>query len=83
MRYLVTGGAGFLGTHLCRRLLSEGFSVLCVDDFSTGSKQNIEDLKKNKKFEFLKHDVTKPFFPENINGIFNLASPASPVHLSV
>jgi UDP-glucuronate decarboxylase len=80
MRYLVTGGAGFLGSHLCTRLLNDGHSVLCLDDFSTGSKDNIESLFSNSDFEFVKHDITKPFWPDNIEAIFNLASPASPVH---
>jgi len=80
MRYLVTGGSGFLGTHLCRRLLADGHYVLCVDDLSKGIIENITDNMDNNNFEFLKHDITKPLFPESIDGIFNLASPASPVH---
>tara|TARA_B100000700_G_C15024485_1_gene847435 strand:+ start:1505 stop:2437 length:933 start_codon:yes stop_codon:yes gene_type:complete len=80
MRYLVTGGAGFIGSNLCRRLLSDGHSVACLDDLSTGKYRNIEELEKNSSFEFFKHDLTKPFFPEKIDGIFNLACPASPVH---
>tara|TARA_B100001123_G_C15256373_1_gene1004818 strand:- start:807 stop:1739 length:933 start_codon:yes stop_codon:yes gene_type:complete len=80
MRYLVTGGAGFIGSNLIRYLLKEGNSVLCLDDFSTGRKKNIENLLETSGFEFVEHDLTKPFFPEKIDAIFNLASPASPVH---
>lgn len=78
MRYLVTGGAGFLGSHLCERLLLQGHEVLCVDNFLTGNKNNIAKLQSNPSFEFLRHDVTIPLFVE-IDGIFNLACPASPV----
>ena len=80
MRYLITGGAGFIGSNLCRRLLLEGHSVACLDDLSTGKYRNIEELEQNPNFEFFKHDLTKPFFPEKIDSIFNLACPASPVH---
>ena len=80
MRYLVTGGAGFIGSNLCRRLLSDGHSVACLDDLSTGKLRNIVDLESNERFEFFNHDLTKPFFPEKIDAIFNLACPASPVH---
>ena len=80
MRYLVTGGAGFIGSNLCRRLLLDGYSIACLDDLSTGKYRNIEELEKNPNFEFFKHDLTKPFFPEKIDAIFNLACPASPVH---
>ena len=78
-RYLVTGGAGFLGSHLCERLLNEGHDVLCVDNFFTGSKRNIEKLIGNPRFELLRHDVTFPLFVE-VDAIYNLACPASPVH---
>ncbi len=78
-RYLVTGGAGFLGSHLCERLLNDGNAVLCLDDFSTGNKNNVSHLKSNPNFDLECHDLTTPFFPEKINGIFNFASPASPV----
>jgi UDP-glucuronate decarboxylase len=78
MRYLVTGGAGFLGSHLCERLLSDGHEVLCVDNFLTGSRSNVANLLGNPNFELLRHDVTIPLFVE-IDGIFNLACPASPV----
>ena len=80
MKYLVTGGAGFIGSTLCRILLTNGHSVSCLDDLSTGKLRNIEELNENPNFEFLKHDLTKPFFPDKIDGIFNLACPASPVH---
>jgi len=80
MKYLVTGGAGFIGSNLCRRLLKDGHNVACLDDLSTGKYRNIEELEKNANFEFFKHDLTKPFFPEKIDSIFNLACPASPVH---
>tara|TARA_B100001250_G_C19809374_1_gene795042 strand:- start:1670 stop:2599 length:930 start_codon:yes stop_codon:yes gene_type:complete len=80
MRYLVTGGAGFIGSNLCRRLLNDGHDVACLDDLSTGKYSNIEELLSKTNFEFLNHDLTKPFFPDKIDAIFNLACPASPVH---
>ncbi len=80
MRYLVTGGAGFLGSNLCRRLLAEGHSVVCLDDLSTGNYDNIKKLEQDANFEFYNHDLTKSFFPKSIDAIFNLACPASPVH---
>ena len=76
---LVTGGAGFLGSHLCERLLATGRGVLCVDNYFTGSKANIVHLVKNPYFEVVRHDVTFPFYVET-NEIFNLACPASPIH---
>jgi UDP-glucuronate decarboxylase len=76
---MVTGGAGFLGSHLCRSLLSQGHEVLAVDNLYTGSKANITDLVKNPNFEFMRHDITFPLFVE-VDGIFNLACPASPKH---
>jgi UDP-glucuronate decarboxylase len=79
MRILVTGGAGFLGSHLSERLLNMGHSVLCVDNFYTGNQKNIEHLRDNREFELMRHDVTFPLYVE-IDGIFNLACPASPVH---
>lgn len=78
-KILVTGGAGFIGSHLCSRLLEEGHEVLCVDNFFTGNKDNILDLLDNKKFEFLRHDVTFPLYVE-VDQIYNLACPASPIH---
>jgi UDP-glucuronate decarboxylase len=78
-RILVTGGAGFLGSHLCERLLQEGNEVLCVDNLFTGRKSNIHHLLDNKNFEFMRHDVTFPLFVE-VDEIYNLACPASPVH---
>jgi UDP-glucuronate decarboxylase len=79
MRILVTGGAGFLGSHLCDKLLSLGHSVLAVDNFYTGDQKNIAHLRDNKDFELMRHDVTFPLYVE-VDGIFNLACPASPVH---
>ncbi|QFU76262.1 SDR family oxidoreductase [Halioglobus maricola] len=78
-RILVTGGAGFVGSHLCRRLLAEGNEVICVDNFYTGTKDNILDLLANPYFELLRHDVTFPLYIE-VDEIYNLACPASPVH---
>jgi UDP-glucuronate decarboxylase len=78
-RILITGGAGFLGSHLCGRLLAEGNEVLCVDNFFTGSRTNIEPLLDNKKFELLRHDVCFPLYVE-VDEIYNLACPASPIH---
>jgi UDP-glucuronate decarboxylase len=79
MRILVTGGAGFLGSHLVDRLLRLGHEVICVDNFYTGSKANIADHLQNPKFELIRHDVTFPLYCE-VDGIFNLACPASPIH---
>jgi UDP-glucuronate decarboxylase len=78
-RILVTGGAGFLGSHLCRRLLGEGNDILCVDNFYTGTKDNIGDLIDSPHFELMRHDVTFPLYVE-VDEIYNLACPASPVH---
>ena len=79
MRILVTGGAGFLGSHLCDRLLADGHEVLAVDNLYTGSKENIAHLMSNPKFEFMRHDITFPLFVE-VDAIYNLACPASPIH---
>ena len=78
-RVLVTGGAGFLGSHLCDRLISQGHEVLCVDNLFTGTKRNIDHLHNNPRFEFLRHDITFPLYVE-VDEIWNLACPASPVH---
>jgi len=78
-RVMVTGGAGFLGSHLCDRLIGQGHEVLCVDNYFTGSKQNIAHLRNEPRFEFLRHDVTFPLYVE-VDEIYNLACPASPIH---
>lgn len=78
-RILVTGGAGFLGSHLCKKLLHEGHEVLCVDNFFTGNKENISELLDYKNFELLHHDITSSLYVE-VDEIYNLASPASPIH---
>src|SRR6266481_7613443 len=78
-RILVTGGAGFLGSHLCARLIAEGAQVLCVDNFFTGARRNVEPLLDHKNFELIRHDVTFPLYVE-VDEIYNLACPASPVH---
>lgn len=78
-RILVTGGAGFIGSHLCKRLLDEGHEVICVDNFFTGSKKNIHNLMENRNFEIMRHDITFPLHVE-IDEIYNLACPASPQH---
>lgn len=78
-KVLVTGGAGFLGSHLCEKLLERGDEVLCVDNLFTGTKQNIRHLLSNPRFEFMRHDVTFPLYVE-VDEIYNLACPASPVH---
>ena len=78
-RILVTGGAGFIGSHLCERLLNEGHEVFCLDNFFTGNKDNIIPLLKNPYFELVRHDITMPYFVE-IDEIYNLACPASPIH---
>ena len=79
MKILVTGGAGFLGSHLCERLLAEGHDVVCLDNFFTGTKRNVQHLREHPSFELLRHDVTLPLFIEAVR-IYNLACPASPVH---
>src|SRR6202171_609036 len=78
-RILVTGGAGFLGSHLCDRLLEQGHEVLCVDNLFTGTKRNIDHLHDHPRFEFIRHDVTFPLYVQ-VDEIFNLACPASPIH---
>jgi UDP-glucuronate decarboxylase len=79
MRILVTGGAGFIGSHLCERLLSEGNEVICLDNFFTGRKVNLSGLLDNHRFELVRHDVTEPILLE-VDQIYNLACPASPIH---
>jgi UDP-glucuronate decarboxylase len=78
-RSLVTGGAGFLGSHLCKRLLDEGHNVLCADNLYTGTKDNLRDLLDDPNFEFMRHDITFPLYVE-VDEIYNLACPASPIH---
>jgi UDP-glucuronate decarboxylase len=79
MRILVTGGAGFIGSHLCERLLNEGHEVLCLDNFFTGNKRNVAHLLGDIRFELIRHDITEPILLE-VDRIYNLACPASPVH---
>ena len=78
-RILVTGGAGFLGSHLCERLVAEGHDVLCLDNFFTGTKENIGHLLGKPNFELIRHDLVAPIFLE-VDQIYNLACPASPIH---
>ena len=77
--YLVTGGAGFIGSHLCEKLINEGNHVICLDNFFTGSRKNIEHLLDNKEFELIRHDIVEPIILE-VDKIYNLACPASPIH---
>jgi UDP-glucuronate decarboxylase len=79
LRALVTGGSGFLGSHLCERLLADGYDVLCVDNFFTGTRENVQHLLDHKRFELMRHDVTFPLYVE-VDEIYNLACPASPIH---
>ncbi len=79
MRILITGGAGFIGSHLCERLLAENHEVICLDNFFTGRKENVFHLMDNHRFELIRHDVTEPIYLE-VDQIYNLACPASPVH---
>jgi UDP-glucuronate decarboxylase len=79
MRCLVTGGAGFLGSHLCERLLNDGHEVICLDNYFTGRMANVDHLRDNRRFELIRHDVTEPILLE-VDRIFNLACPASPIH---
>ncbi len=78
-KILVTGGAGFVGSHLCKKLIETGNEVICLDNLFTGGKQNIIDLLDNPRFTFVLHDVTNPFWVQ-VDQIYNLACPASPVH---
>ena len=78
---LITGGAGFIGSHLCKRLLENGDRIICLDNLFTGNKENIAEMLENKNFEFIDHDITKPFYINTqIDQVYNLACPASPVH---
>ena len=77
---LVTGGAGFIGSHLCRRLLNENHKLICLDNLFTGNLKNIQEFKNNNDFEFINHDITKPYYRDDIDEIYNLACPASPIH---
>ena len=77
---LVTGGAGFIGSHLCEKLLNENHKVICLDNLLTGSLNNMDSLKNNNNFEFVNHDITKPYYRDCIDEIYNLACPASPIH---
>tara|TARA_Y100001954_G_C15769521_1_gene583620 strand:+ start:72 stop:1028 length:957 start_codon:yes stop_codon:yes gene_type:complete len=80
---LITGGAGFIGSHLCSRLLNDGNKVICLDNLLTGRKDNISKLMSNTNFEFVNHDITTPYQREGIHEIYNLACPASPVHYQI
>ena len=77
---LVTGGAGFIGSHLCKYLIDLGQKVICLDNLFTGSLSNIQEIYNHPNFEFVNHDITEPYFRENIDEIYNLACPASPIH---
>ena len=80
---LVTGGAGFIGSHLCKYLLESEYYVICIDNLFTGSINNISELIENPNFEFIKHDIIKPFYRNKIDEIYNLACPASPIHYKI
>ena len=82
-KILVSGGAGFIGSHLCRFLVTEGHNVICVDNLLTGSKKNISDLYENSNFTFIEHDIINPYFDLGIDEIYNLACPASPIHYQI
>jgi UDP-glucuronate decarboxylase len=80
---LITGGAGFIGSHLCERLLNDGNKIICLDNLFTGSENNISNLMDNPDFEFVNHDITNPFYRDGIDEIYNLACPASPIHYQI
>ena len=80
---LVTGGAGFIGSHLCKALINLGQKVICLDNLFTGTISNIQDLNNEPNFEFVNHDIIEPYFRENIDEIYNLACPASPLHYQI
>ena len=77
---LITGGACFIGSHLCNRLLNDGNKIICLDNLFTGSENNISNLIDISDFEFVNHDITKPYYSDGIDEIYNLACPASPIH---
>ncbi|MEG2758866.1 MAG: UDP-glucuronic acid decarboxylase family protein, partial [Rikenellaceae bacterium] len=79
-KILVTGGAGFVGSHLCRRLLKDGNEVVCLDNFFTGSRRNVADLESNPLFSVVEHDIIDPYYMDHVDEIYNLACPASPIH---
>lgn len=80
---LITGGAGFIGSHLCKNLIDKGHYIICLDNLSTGKIDNLSDILDCKNFEFINHDITMPFFRENIDEIYNLACPASPIQYQI
>ena len=80
---LVTGGAGFIGSHLCRKLMFAGHNIICLDNLLTGSKRNIKDLISKPNFKLIEHDIIEPYFNEQIEEIYNLACPASPIHYQI
>ena len=80
---LVTGGAGFIGSHLCRKLLQSGHNIICLDNLLTGSEKNIKDFMSKPNFKFIKHDIIEPYFNDEIDEIYNLACPASPIHYQI
>ncbi|PJC81722.1 NAD-dependent dehydratase, partial [Candidatus Roizmanbacteria bacterium CG_4_8_14_3_um_filter_36_10] len=83
MKILIAGGAGFIGSHLCEKLLKDDHQIVCVDNLLTGSEKNIADLKTNSNFSFISHNIIKPLnFDQKIDAVFHLASPASPNHHS-
>ena len=82
-KIVVTGGAGFIGSHLCRFLVFEGHDVICIDNLLTGSKNNLSDFFENSNFTFIEHDIINPYYDTGINEIYNLACPASPVHYQI
>ena len=79
-KVLVTGGAGFIGSHLCKKLIDLGRSVVCIDNLFTGNLINLKEILKSDHFEFIEHDIVKPIFLTGIDEIYNLACPASPIH---
>src|SRR3954470_7212809 len=79
MRVLITGGAGFIGSHLCERLLADGHEVICLDNFFTGRKVNLDGIARHDRFELVRHDIVEPILLE-VDQVYNLACPASPVH---